>query len=242
MLARQHNMRVESCRSCVARSLGLCGAFSREEIDEIATAKSRKRLTNGEFLFCEGEQNEYFYNIVSGAVKLVKSLPDGRTQVTGFVLSGESAGFSGVEKYACSAQAITSTVVCAWRQEDFLSHFELHSRFRSHFLDLAQRELAAAQDHFLLLGAKTATERVASFLLLELKRTGRRRLGGTNLDLAMGRRDIAEYLGLAVETVCRNFSDLKKLGIINYNRPGRSITVRNRNLLESIAFNGLQEF
>ena len=240
MLVQQKNTKIETCRYCLVRKKGICEVFGDQDIETIDRVVWRRNLVEGECLYLVGEDSSYFFNIISGGGNLVIDLPDGRTLITGFVYPGDTIGFSECGKYSCSVQAITPIRICVWKREVLLKTLDSHSRFRFHLLDLIQKDLAVMQNHALLLGSKTALERVSSFLLLELERSKGQNLGDKNLYLTMLRKDIAEYLGLTVETVCRIFSELKKLEIIYYKKPGRKITVKNVEYLKNYSLNCLE--
>ena len=148
----------------------------------------------------------------SGAAKLYKLLPAGRRQITGFVRSGGFFGMVAGENYALSAEALSPLSVCRFPRKklfDLLSDFPAMER---RLLQAASNELVAAQDQMLLLGRKTARERVASFLNSEAARTSSTQ--GHKWALLMTRGDMADYLGLTIETVSRTMTALRKCGVI----------------------------
>jgi CRP/FNR family transcriptional regulator len=145
-------------------------------------------------------------------LKLSKLLPDGRRQITGFLLPGDYLGLAFAERYICSAEAVTPVRLCRFPRSAFLALLDQFPALEKALLGRAATELAAAQKQMLLLGRKTARERVASFLLQLAEREGAD--DGMAMDLPMTRTDIADYLGLTIETVSRTLTNLRKTGLI----------------------------
>ena len=161
-------------------------------------------------IYAEGETSGYVYKVVSGVVRVSKLLPDGRRQISAFHMPGEMFGFEANELHHASAEAVVPVKVIAFKWEGVLTMERQPVSFVRELLNLTVLGLRHTQDHLLLLGRKNALERLAAFLL-EMNA----RMGGTPiLDLAMPRHDIADYLGLTLETVSRMFAELKELGMI----------------------------
>jgi CRP/FNR family nitrogen fixation transcriptional regulator len=163
---------------------------------------------NGE-IFAEGEAAGYVYKVVSGVVRISKLLPDGRRQISAFHLPGDMFGFEIGELHHCSAEAVVPTKVGAFKWQGLLGAGTSTSLVRE-LLTRTMIGLRHTQDHLLLLGRKNALERLAAFLLEMADRSGSTDV----LDLAMPRHDIADYLGLTLETVSRMFAELKEMGQI----------------------------
>jgi CRP/FNR family transcriptional regulator len=161
-------------------------------------------------------------------------LPDGRRQITGFVGPEHFLGLAISEHYAFTAEAITTVRYCLFpraRMTALLEDFPLMER---RLLGRASNELAAAQEQMLLLGRKTARERLASFLVAQSKQGAACQIAQTRFDLPMIRDDIGGYLGVTVETVSRNFTLLRRQKIIE--TPSlRSVVILNRKALEMVA-------
>lgn len=160
-------------------------------------------------IFAEGEKAGYVYKLVSGVVRVSKLLPDGRRQISAFHLPGDMFGFEIDDIHHASAEAIVPVKVVAFKWHTLLSA-TASSGFVHELLNRTMIGLRQTQDHLLLLGRKNALERLAAFLL-EMAR----RADATDvLELAMPRHDIADYLGLTLETVSRMFAELKEMRII----------------------------
>jgi CRP/FNR family transcriptional regulator len=163
----------------------------------------------GESLIHEGEPATSLFNIVSGSVKLYKLLSDGRRQITGFLVPADFLGIALNKNYAYSAEAIEDVQLCRFDRVKFGALLPDLPNLEHRLLEAACTELAAAQDQMVLLGRRTALERLASFLLQWQKRTAGHRNSET-IVLPMSRSDIADYLGLTIETVSRSLTLLKK--------------------------------
>jgi len=160
-------------------------------------------------IFAEGETAGYVYKLVSGVVRVSKLLPDGRRQISAFHLPGDMFGFEIDDIHHASAEAIVPVKVIAFKWHSLLSA-TVSSGFVHELLNRTMIGLRQTQDHLLLLGRKNALERLAAFLLEMARRSG----NDDVLDLAMPRHDIADYLGLTLETVSRMFAELKEAGIV----------------------------
>ena len=163
-----------------------------------------------EEIYGEGEESEFVYKVVSGAVRTHKVLNDGRRQITGFHLPGDLFGFEQGESHRHTAEALSETKVLVFRRRQVERAATDRAEVACQLWSIATDNLRQAQDLMLLLGRRSALERVASFLLDVGKRLG----GGDTCALPMTRRDIADYLGLTIETVSRTFSHLEDDGAL----------------------------
>ena len=161
-------------------------------------------------IYAEGETSGYVYKVVSGVVRVSKLLPDGRRQISAFHLPGEMFGFEAEDVHHVSAEAVVPTKVIAFKWEGMRSTDRQSASFVRELLNLTVLGLRHTQNLLLLLGRKSALERLVAFLLEMDARTGSEHV----LDLAMPRHDIADYLGLTLETVSRMFAELKEMGMI----------------------------
>jgi CRP/FNR family nitrogen fixation transcriptional regulator len=183
---------------------------------------------NGE-IFAESENSGYVYKVVSGVVRVSKLLPDGRRQISAFHLPGDMFGFEIGDIHHCSAEAVVPTKVVAFKWQGLLGASASTSLVRE-LLTRTMIGLRHTQDHLLLLGRKNALERLAAFLLEMAARSGSAEI----LDLAMPRHDIADYLGLTLETVSRMFAELKERGQIKL-ESARRVRLLNMDKLRAIA-------
>jgi CRP/FNR family transcriptional regulator, anaerobic regulatory protein len=206
--------RAPSCRTCPARAKTVCGAAPVEALDRLAGVALPQQLEAGETFLAEGDQATHFFAITAGSVKVFKLLPDGRRQVTGFLFQGDFLGLAFNDSYTYSAEALTDTTVCRMPRRQFEEVVEAYPAMERRLLMMASNELAAAQDQMVMLGRKTAQERVASFLLGLIRRQERLGRDGKAIRLTMTRTDIADYLGLTTETVSRTFTGIRGAGHI----------------------------
>lgn len=193
------------------------------------------RLGAGQPLFHEGDPATRVFTLTEGALKLYKLLPDGRRQVTGFMLPGDFLGITIDDDYAFTVEALADSKLCWFPRSRFGAFVEAHPDLERGLYRLAAHELAAAQAQMVLLGRKTAEERVASFFVALLERAERAAGGAEGMvDLPMSRLDIADYLGLTKETVSRVLASLKNKRAIRLAALTR-IEILDRDALEAIA-------
>lgn len=202
------------CDACPVRSLTLCSSLERPEMDALSGIMQTRDIKAGETVFDEGEAANALYNITSGAVKLYKLLPDGRRQITGFLFAGDFLGLAVGDHYAYSAEAISKVTLCRFPRIQLDRLMDQYPKLQRRLFSIASNELAAAQDQMLLLGRKTAREKICSFLGVLSRSNLRRNLTPEIIHLPMSRADIADYLGLTTETVSRSFTQLKTSGLI----------------------------
>jgi len=218
------------CSACSIRELSLCGALEEHELADVAAAASGIELDHGDPLFDEGEPAKYVFSVTSGAVKVYKLLADGRRQMTGFLFPGDFLGLADEETYAYSAEAVTRSTLCRFARRQLQALLERYPRMERRLLTMASHELAAAQEQMLLLGRKTAREKIASFLLMLSRRAELRGLDASPVEVPMSRNDIGDYLGLTTETVSRTFTQLKQDGRIRLLARGRVDLVDRKGL------------
>ena len=207
------------CTGCVIRHLAVCDALSTEYADTLEAMARDVRLQAGQMLAREGDVRRYVFTVTSGALRRIRVLPDGRRLVAGFLMPGDFIGFSGASHYRHSIEAITDSVLCSIAQTDMRELCERHPGLEHDLLERACVELDATRNNLMALARMTPLERLAGFLLDMAARRQRQGLGGNQLVLPMTRTDIADYLGLTVETVSRSFTKLRQDGTIAANDP-----------------------
>lgn len=207
-----------ACVECDARHLGMCDALSDDDLAFLAKAAQRITIPAGKMIIEEGQSAQYFYNVNNGTVRLFKSLPDGRRQITGFATAGHFIALASTNTHMVSAEAIDTVHICRFSRSVLASMMTEYPALERKLLDIAIHELVLNQQQLLLLGRKTALERLATFLLSWWQRQDPcgAPLPSTNtrLILPLSRTDLADYLGLTIETVSRSLSTLKKDGLI----------------------------
>ncbi len=224
---------VHPCANCGARPLGVCADLKGHELQSMACASETVTAQPGQALFHEGDPNPFVFNVVDGAVKLYRLLPDGRRQITGFLFQGDFLGLGGRGASSFTAEALTPLNACRFRRNDFDQLLNALPALEHRLVALAGDELMAAQEQIVLLGRKTARERLASFLTRLAERQVQ--LGGPegHVHLPMTRLDIADYLGLTIETVSRVFTQFKTSGLIKL-LPGNDVALPDPAALKAL--------
>jgi CRP-like cAMP-binding protein len=185
---------------------------AQEDIAALQRIALKARWTRNQTIFNDGDPAEHAYKVVSGVVRLCKHTPDGRRQVAAFRLPGEYFGFMEYGDHTFTAEAVTDVVLMSHPQTQLENLLEQRPGVRRQFHGLMAQRLAELQEQVVLLGRQTAMERVSSLLLTLSQRTGSE--DDNIFDVPMSRQDMADYLGLTIETVCRAISDLKKDRVI----------------------------
>jgi len=214
----------------VAAGMAVCKGLAREATSRIMAVSTVQKLAPGETLFAEGDEALGVYEVVAGMLQLYKLLPDGRRQITGFLGAGQILGLAPEGGHVYSAEAITAVTLCRYKRAGFDRLIDEIPGLARRLLAVASHELRAAQDQMLLLGRKGAAEKVASFLLLMAEQQGHE----DEISVPMPRSDIADYLGLTVETVSRTFTKLKLQGLIAL-PTSNHVQILDRDQLEDFA-------
>ena len=173
-------------------------------------------FTAGQTVFFDGDEAKYFFEIVTGTLRCCRLTQDGRRQIYRFVGAGEMLGLSGEELHSYSAEAVTEVVVRRYRLLSLNTAMIKDQKMRERVLQSLRDELTAVRTQMTLLGQMSATEKVASFLVDLSERSAD---PGGWLHLPMTRCDIADYLGLTIETVSRKISELRRLRVIDMQTP-----------------------
>jgi CRP/FNR family transcriptional regulator len=221
-----------SCNDCSLSTVCLPLAVSDDQLGELdAIIKRGRPLKRGEHLYRAADPFQSVYAVRSGALKTYAISEDGEEQVTGFYLPGEVVGMDGISTayHVSSAKALDTSTVCEI-PFDMMEELSLRiSSLQHHFFSLMSREIQADRELHMLLGKKSAEERIAALLLSLSARAHRRGLSDSRLRLPMPRNDMANYLGLAVETVSRIFTRFHQTGILNVD--GREVEIMDRDRL-----------
>lgn len=232
--AKQAVADIHPCGACPVRSLTVCAALEEEELSRLADIVQTMRVEGHHTIFSEAEPATAMFNVTAGTVKLYKLLPDGRRQITGFLFSGDFIGLAVNDKFAYTAEAVVASSLCRFPRRQMDALMEEFPKLQRRLFSMASNELAAAQDQMLLLGRKTAKEKIASFLLSLSQRAVRRGQKDNPVLVSMSRADIADYLGLTTETVSRTFTQLKSSGVIRLMEGGK-VQINDKDGLYDIA-------
>jgi CRP/FNR family nitrogen fixation transcriptional regulator len=189
----------------------------------------QKSYDPNEEIFGEGAPADLIYKVVRGTVRNCKSLANGRRKIDAFRLPGDIFGFDGADERAYSAEAVDDVAVIVARRSTFVRRASLDSNVSRELWTATATELRRVQEHSLLL-VQNAYQRVASFLLEMYRRSGKT----TVLELPMSRNDIADYLGLTIETVSRMITRFEARGTIEL-RMSRQIVLRDLSALRELS-------
>jgi len=198
-----------SCFHCPARTSDLCGSLPDHQLDALFTLSQRITLKPRQTLILEGDPSDLVYNVSAGTMMLSRVGADGRRQILSFLFRGNFIGLTANGHYRYNAEAVTEVELCRFDRAKLHELFREHPEMERAFRALALKTLEASQDLIYTLGRRSAVERVASFLLYLSEQ--HRILGACSpvIPLPMTRTDIADYLGLTIETVSRAFTKLK---------------------------------
>ncbi|MFC4352604.1 helix-turn-helix domain-containing protein [Fodinicurvata halophila] len=222
----------ERCYRCDVRSQSLCSSLPISELGYLDRIARRQHGPAGATMIHDGAPMNFACNITRGAVRLSRLMSDGRRQVTGFLFPGDFLGLTRRQNFPFNVEAITETEYCLFGLNELDTLARDYPDLRQQLLEMACRELDSAQDQMLLLGRKSALERVSSFLLDVFRRQNRWQGTDNIVTLHMPRGDIADYLGLTIETVSRTLTRL---------RQDRIIDIRETYSVEILTPQGLQE-
>ncbi|WIY53610.1 Crp/Fnr family transcriptional regulator [Devosia sp. YIM 151766] len=211
-----HNSEVPVlCQSCEARHQGICGALNSEQLMALAKSSRRVRREAGEELMADAMPIANYSNVLRGVVKLSKVLEDGRQQVVGLQFAPDLLGRPFASESRVSAEAASQVDLCVIPKRALEALIKDSAPLEHRVMLQALRELDEARDWMVTLGRKTAAEKVASFLFMiasHIDPIDEQTI--TRFDLPLSRSDIADFLGLTIETVSRQISRLKADGVI----------------------------
>jgi CRP/FNR family transcriptional regulator, anaerobic regulatory protein len=208
--ACQHGRSENGCADCKVRLISVCAVLELAELEALEALSQHVVLDKGQTLFGQDEPADSVFNVIEGVLRLTHLLPDGRRQVMGFALPGDFLGLALQARYAVSAEAIGPVTTCRFDREHFAAVVEAKPHLLRSLHERAGYELNLAQAHMLLLGRRTAEEKVAAFLLSLRERYARTGHSSVTVELPMGRQDMADHLGLTIETVSRMLSRLDR--------------------------------
>lgn len=184
---------------------------------------TRRALSRGDEVFADGASCNRFYRVVSGTVRTVRILADGRRQIDAFHLPGDVFGLESGATHRFTAEAVDDVVLAVYRRDRLNDLVRTDPVFGEQLMSSTLVSLDRAHEHAVRLGRKTALERLASFLLELARRT----TGGDRVELPMQRADIADHLGLTIETVSRTLTQMARDGLIHF-RSCRMIILADR--------------
>ncbi|MFD1789167.1 Crp/Fnr family transcriptional regulator [Sphingomonas floccifaciens] len=227
------------CLDCAVRDAALCGSLDDGELRALNSIGERRRYPRGSTIIWAGDESVICANLLSGMLKLATSTPDGREQIVGLLYPADFVGQPYADEADNTVEALTDVELCVFPRRQFEHVLEDHARMERLLLQRTLTALQEARSRMLMLARKSASEKVADFLLEMAAKVGaggcRPALGGPlTFDLPLTRGQMADVLGLTIETVSRQLTRLKASGIITL--PGtRAVTISDRAALEAIA-------
>ena len=206
------------CLDCPIRHRAVCSRCDGAELDMLESMKLYRSYAAGQTIMWRGDPLDFVASVVTGVASLSKTLEDGRTQMVGLLLPSDFIGRPGRAHVDFDIIAITDVTLCCFRRKTFEAMIETTPHLSQRLMEIALDELDAARDWMLLLGRKTAREKIATFLEMLVRRTSVEAIGSRSPDivLPLTRDEIANYLGLTLETVSRQLNALKNDGLIRF--------------------------
>ncbi|MCH2065709.1 transcriptional regulator FnrL [Shimia sp.] len=206
------------CDSCPIKHRAVCARCDADELETLEGIKYYRSFEAGQTVIWSGDRMEFVGSVVSGIASLTQTMEDGRTQMVGLLLPSDFVGRPGRETASYDVVATTDLVMCCFRRKPFESMMAETPHVAQRLLEMTLDELDAAREWMLVLGRKTAREKIASLLCIIGRRDASLKLEGVGgkivFDLPLTREAMADYLGLTLETVSRQMSALKRDGVI----------------------------
>jgi CRP/FNR family transcriptional regulator, anaerobic regulatory protein len=206
----QNGFASPGCPDCATKDLSVCGALDPHEFEALERIGRSICAPSKTTLFEQGREASFVYNLTSGALRLSKLLPDGRRQVVGFALPGDFIELALAPTHMFTADALTAIKVCQFPRAAFSHLLMSKPHLLRRLMEIAGHELTLAQDQMVILGQRSAEEKIAAFLIGMRERNARLNGQCVHVPLPMTRQDIADFLGLTVETVSRTMARLAR--------------------------------
>ena len=207
------------CGTCPIRNRAVCSHCDTDELTYLDSIKYYRKFDAGQPVVWSGDQLDFVASVVFGVASLTQTMEDGRTQMIGLLLPSDFLGRPGREIAPYDVTAITELTLCCFRRKPFEKLLGTNQHLSERLLEMTLDELDAARDWMLVLGRKTAREKIASLLAIIGQREASLHLSqtpdGKVFDIPLTREAMADYLGLTLETVSRQMSALKRDGVIS---------------------------
>ena len=213
-LEKNLKKRSTRCAVCKIRSYSFCRCLHDDQLKVFSEISDEKEFRDKQTIFLQQGPSRHLYNITKGNIKIYKLLSDGRIQIIGFLYPGDFFGSYKKGKYNYSSEAIGNVRLCVFRQEVLDEYLEKNMNHSKELLHITSHELTLAQDRMGVLGKMNANERVAKFILNISDQRARIGWQDNPISLPMTRQDIADYLGLTLETVSREITRFKTSNLI----------------------------
>jgi CRP/FNR family transcriptional regulator len=227
-----------NCGDCKIRHRAVCARCDTDELAQLEAVKFYRSFPAGTPVVWSGEEMDFVASVVSGIATLTQTMEDGRRQMVGLLLPSDFVGRPGRNQAAYDVTAATDLVMCCFRKKPFEQLIVKLPHVAHRLLEMTLDELDAAREWMLLLGRKTAREKIASFLCILARREAALHLksveGAFTIDLPLTREELADYLGLTLETVSRQISALRRDRVIELVGK-RGIAIADYDALQEIA-------
>jgi CRP/FNR family transcriptional regulator len=218
MTMKQSAIDLKSCSDCPIRHRAVCARCEPDELARLEQIKYYRSYEAGQNMVWSGDRMDFVASIVTGVATLTQTMEDGRTQMVGLLLPSDFMGRPGREIAPYDVTAVSPVTVCCFRKRPFEDLMMSTPHIGQRLLEMALDELDAAREWMLLLGRKTAREKIASLIAIIARRDAEAKAslvrGRMSVDLPLTRESMADYLGLTLETVSRQISALKNDGVI----------------------------
>ena len=209
---------IRQCGECPIRHRAVCARCDADELAQLDHIKYYRSFEAGQTVIWSGDRMDFVASVVTGIAKLTQTMEDGRRQMVGLLLPSDFVGRPGRQNAAYDVTAVNDVLMCCFRKKPFEDLMAHTPHVSQRLLEMTLDELDAAREWMLLLGRKTAREKIASLLAIIARRDATLKLrgaaGATVFDLPLTREEMADYLGLTLETVSRQMSALKREGLI----------------------------
>ncbi|MFV0411011.1 MAG: transcriptional regulator FnrL [Paracoccus sp. (in: a-proteobacteria)] len=206
------------CDACPIRYRAVCARCEGDDLERLDQTKYNRSYQAGQVIVWAGDRMDFVASIIRGVASMTQTLDDGRTQMVGLLLPSDFLGRPGREAASYTVTAVSDIELCCFRRKPFEALMMSNPRIPARLLEMTLDELDAAREWLLLLGRKSAREKIASFLAVLARRDAalncERAHGEMSLTLPLSREAIADYLGLTLETVSRQMTALKRAGLI----------------------------
>lgn len=206
----------EQCGSCPIRHRAICARCDDNELVLLEKIKSYVTFKAGEPIVWRGDDLTHFASVVAGIASLSRTLEDGRTQMVGLLLPSDFIGRPGREMVEFDVTAVTDVTLCQFQRRPFEKLVEEVPHISQRMMEMALDELNAAREWMVLLGRKTAREKIATFLEMVVRRSTIPQQQVQEYVLPLTREEIANFLGLTLETISRQLSALRKDGVVAF--------------------------
>ncbi len=208
----------KECWNCPIKHQAVCSRCEPDELKRLEEIKHYRNYEAGQPVIWAGDHMEFVASVVTGIASLSQTMEDGRTQMVGLLLPSDFIGRPGRDSAPFDVVAVSDLTICCFRKSPFEDLMTTTPRIGTRLLEMTLDELDSAREWMLVLGRKTARQKLASLLAIIARRDAALKKhvpkDGMNFDLPLTREAMADYLGLTLETVSRQISALKKAGII----------------------------